>query len=150
MTTAKDAARALLNGLTDGVTSDGIVDALIDDRGNWHHGRSPEWVRTQRWERSRRAGEAAILSEAALRVDWDRPEEDLAWAHLQERDDPGSATRSTKASACGLLETLPDSSTWDEIAYFFYVRSKVERGLASARTGKGLTNEQVRAKYGLT
>jgi hypothetical protein len=27
--------------------------------------------------------DAALLSEAALREDWDRPEEDAAWAHLQ-------------------------------------------------------------------
>lgn len=29
------------------------------------------------------AGEAALLSEAALAEDWDRPEEDEAWSHLQ-------------------------------------------------------------------
>ena len=28
--------------------------------------------------------EAAILSEAALAEDWNRPEEDAAWAHLQQ------------------------------------------------------------------
>ena len=27
--------------------------------------------------------ESALLSEAALAVDWNRPEEDEAWAHLQ-------------------------------------------------------------------
>jgi hypothetical protein len=27
--------------------------------------------------------EAALLSEAALAVDWNRPEEDEAWSHLQ-------------------------------------------------------------------
>lgn len=27
--------------------------------------------------------EAALLSEHALAEDWDRPEEDVAWAHLQ-------------------------------------------------------------------
>jgi|SaaInl7_200m_RNA_FD_contig_41_54556_length_487_multi_3_in_0_out_0_1 hypothetical protein len=27
--------------------------------------------------------ETALLSEASLAVDWDRPEEDEAWAHLQ-------------------------------------------------------------------
>ena len=29
------------------------------------------------------ADEAALLSEAALAEDWDRPEEDAAWSHLQ-------------------------------------------------------------------
>ncbi len=28
-------------------------------------------------------GEAALLAEAALGVDWCRPEEDAAWSHLQ-------------------------------------------------------------------
>lgn len=28
-------------------------------------------------------GEAAMLAEAALAVDWSRPEEDAAWSHLQ-------------------------------------------------------------------
>jgi hypothetical protein len=28
-------------------------------------------------------GEAALLAEAALAVDWNRPEQDAAWAHLQ-------------------------------------------------------------------
>ena len=28
-------------------------------------------------------GETALLSEAALAVDWNRPEEDAAWLHLQ-------------------------------------------------------------------
>ena len=28
-------------------------------------------------------GEAALLAEAALAEDWLRPEEDLAWSHLQ-------------------------------------------------------------------
>ncbi len=29
------------------------------------------------------AGEAALLAEPALAVDWNRPEEDAAWSHLQ-------------------------------------------------------------------
>ncbi len=28
-------------------------------------------------------GEAALLAEAALAVDWNRPEEDAAWSYLQ-------------------------------------------------------------------
>jgi hypothetical protein len=28
-------------------------------------------------------GEAALLAEATLAVDWNRPEEDAAWSHLQ-------------------------------------------------------------------
>lgn len=29
-------------------------------------------------------GEAALLAEAALTEDWSRPEEDVAWSHLQQ------------------------------------------------------------------
>ncbi len=29
------------------------------------------------------AGEAALLSEGALAVDWERPEEEAAWSHLR-------------------------------------------------------------------
>ncbi len=28
-------------------------------------------------------GEAALLAQAALALDWNRPEEDAAWSHLQ-------------------------------------------------------------------
>ena len=31
------------------------------------------------------AGDAALLSEASLADDWDRPEEDEAWSHLQSQ-----------------------------------------------------------------
>ncbi|MGO8674559.1 MAG: hypothetical protein ACLQVX_01660 [Limisphaerales bacterium] len=34
-------------------------------------------------EESPRAHDVALLSEAALAEDWNRPEEDAAWAHLQ-------------------------------------------------------------------
>ena len=30
-------------------------------------------------------GEAALLAEPALAVDWSRPEEDAAWSHLQSK-----------------------------------------------------------------
>lgn len=30
------------------------------------------------------ANETALLSEASLAEDWKRPEEDIAWAHLQQ------------------------------------------------------------------
>jgi len=34
-------------------------------------------------EESPSTNDAALLSEAALAEDWNRPEEDAAWAHLQ-------------------------------------------------------------------
>jgi hypothetical protein len=34
-------------------------------------------------EPAQRADETALFSEAALAADWNRPEEDAAWSHLQ-------------------------------------------------------------------
>jgi hypothetical protein len=46
--------------------------------------------------------DAALLSEAALGEDWNRPEEDVAWAHLQ----PG---KSSKFTSCSKLFTVHSS-----------------------------------------
>jgi hypothetical protein len=39
------------------------------------------------------AHDAALLSEAALAEDWNRPEEDAAWAHLQPDKSSSFASR---------------------------------------------------------
>jgi hypothetical protein len=41
----------------------------------------------EEWQAAR-APETALLSEAALAEDWNRPEEDEAWRHLLERTNP--------------------------------------------------------------
>ena len=66
------------------------VEAVIDERG---HVRLLEAVAMGRPRRAlvtildeapaERADETALLSEAALAADWSRPEEDVAWSHLQ-------------------------------------------------------------------
>lgn len=65
------------------------VEAIIDEQGRVH------LLRPVQVEGLRRAlvtvldepaevpGEAALLAEAALATDWNRPEEDAAWSHLQ-------------------------------------------------------------------
>jgi hypothetical protein len=63
------------------------VEAVIDEEGN------VKLLEPVRPTSSRRAlvtileeepvAETALLSEAALSEDWNRPEEDEAWAHLQ-------------------------------------------------------------------
>jgi hypothetical protein len=42
---------------------------------------------------------AALLSEAALGEDWNRPEEDAAWAHLQPSKSASCRAQSSRASA---------------------------------------------------
>lgn len=64
------------------------VEAIIDEHGNvkllepLSPGRSRRALVTI-LEESSSAVENAYLSEPALAQDWDRPEEDQAWSHLQ-------------------------------------------------------------------
>ncbi len=66
------------------------VEAIVDERGTV---RLLEPVHLERRHRAlvtiladepTEAHETALLSEAALAADWNRPEEDTAWAHLQQ------------------------------------------------------------------
>jgi hypothetical protein len=65
------------------------VEAVVDDAGQvWLlgeiHGTGPRRALvTVLDEPAAVPGEAALLAEAALAVDWLRPEEDAAWSHLQ-------------------------------------------------------------------
>ena len=66
------------------------VEAVVDEKGNV---RLLEVVRLTAAHRAlvtildeapaRRVPEAALLGEQALAEDWNRPEEDAAWSHLQ-------------------------------------------------------------------
>lgn len=67
------------------------VEAMIDKQGNVRLLESVHLPTTRRalvmiLEEHPVAGvpETALLSEAALAEDWNRPEEDEAWAHLQQ------------------------------------------------------------------
>jgi hypothetical protein len=65
------------------------VEAVIDERGNVtllepvHPGGVRRALVTI-LEEQPMGGETALLSETALAEDWDRPEEDEAWKHLQK------------------------------------------------------------------
>ena len=66
------------------------VEALIDERGKVHMRETIQLPRPRRAlvtileeEPAPIANETALLSEAALAEDWNRPEEDAAWSHLQ-------------------------------------------------------------------
>ena len=67
------------------------VEAVIDERGNVrllepvHPGGVRRALVTILDERpSERRAENTLLSEAVLAEDWERPEEDEAWKHLQK------------------------------------------------------------------
>jgi hypothetical protein len=64
------------------------VEAVIQPGGEVRlvepvHVASPRRALVTILEESPRAHDAALLSEAALAEDWNRPEEDAAWDHLQ-------------------------------------------------------------------
>ena len=42
-----------------------------------------------------------------------------------------------------LLDKIPDDSTYEDIQYHIYVRSKIERALREAEEGKTLSHEEV-------
>lgn len=64
------------------------VEAIIEPNGEVRlvepvHVSSPRRALVTILEESPSVHDAAVLSEGALAEDWNRPEEDAAWAHLQ-------------------------------------------------------------------
>ena len=45
-----------------------------------------------------------------------------------------------------LVERLPESATWDDLAYEVYVRQALEQGIAQADRGQTLTHEDSLAR----
>jgi hypothetical protein len=69
------------------------VEAIIQPSGEVRliepvHVRSPRRALVTILEEEPQVHDATLLSEAALAEDWNRPEEDAAWEHLQ----PGKAS----------------------------------------------------------
>ena len=54
-----------------------------------------------------------------------------------------------KETARALVESLPDSATWDDLMHAIYVRGVIERGMDDARDGRIATVRDVRTRYGL-
>lgn len=48
-----------------------------------------------------------------------------------------------------LIDLLPENVTWDDLRYWIYIVANVEEGRHSARTEPLLTNDEVRARFGL-
>ena len=65
------------------------LEAIVDEKGRVHLlepvelGRRHRALVTILAEGPAKLYETELLSEAALAEDWNRPEEDAAWAHLQ-------------------------------------------------------------------
>jgi predicted transcriptional regulator len=46
-----------------------------------------------------------------------------------------------------LLDSIPDSASWDDIMYEFYVRKKVETALEQADAGEVFSHEEVEERF---
>ena len=57
-----------------------------------------------------------------------------------------SQSRNIKPDARQLVEGLPDSATWDDLAYEVYVRASIEAGLADADAGRTTSHEDALAR----
>jgi predicted transcriptional regulator len=55
-----------------------------------------------------------------------------------------------KELAHALIDELPDTATWSELAYRLEVRADIEEGLADARAGRVVSTEELRREFGLS
>lgn len=46
-----------------------------------------------------------------------------------------------------LLDNIPDTATWDDIMYEFYIRAKIEIGLEEADADKIVSQEDVEKRF---
>lgn len=53
---------------------------------------------------------------------------------------------SIKPDARQLVESLPESATWDDLAYEVYVRQAIEIGLAEADAGRTVSHDEAVAR----
>lgn len=51
-----------------------------------------------------------------------------------------------KPDARQLIEALPETATWDDLAYEVYVRQAIETGLADAEAGRTVSHEDAVAR----
>jgi predicted transcriptional regulator len=56
---------------------------------------------------------------------------------------------SVKQEAMRLVESLPDTASWDDLMYEVYVRQKIEEGLKAAEEGRVLSHEEVRKRFSM-
>ena len=54
--------------------------------------------------------------------------------------------QSVKEMARELIEHLPDTATFDDLMYEFYVRKKIEAGLKAVNEGRTLSHDEARKR----
>ena len=58
-------------------------------------------------------------------------------------------TESVKEQAYRLLESLPESATWEDLMHSIYVRQAIEAGLQDSDEGRTVDVKEVRKRFGL-
>lgn len=58
-------------------------------------------------------------------------------------------TETVKEQAHRLLDSLPDSATWDDLIYRIYVRQAIEAGIKDSDEGNTVDVAEVRKRFGL-
>jgi hypothetical protein len=58
-------------------------------------------------------------------------------------------TEGIKEQARRLLESLPDSATWEDLMYRIYARQAIEAGIKDSDEGKTMDVKEVRRRFGL-
>jgi predicted transcriptional regulator len=46
-----------------------------------------------------------------------------------------------------LAEKLPETATWDDVAYEVYVRQRIARGLEDMKAGRLISDEEIRREF---
>lgn len=56
---------------------------------------------------------------------------------------------STKRQAHELIDTLPDTATWEDVAYEVDLRASIESGLADSEAGRVVAVEDLMKELGI-
>ncbi|HEY4646040.1 MAG TPA: hypothetical protein VIH25_07155 [Steroidobacteraceae bacterium] len=54
--------------------------------------------------------------------------------------------KNPKAHARDIIDSLPESASWDDVMYELYVREAIDAGLADVAAGRTFTQDEVRAR----
>lgn len=56
---------------------------------------------------------------------------------------------SVKEESIHLIQSLPDTITWEDIIYEMYVKMKIEKGIQDFEEGRTFSHEEVLKRFGI-
>lgn len=54
-----------------------------------------------------------------------------------------------KEESIQLIQSMPDTVTWDDILYELYVKMKIKRGMQDFEEGRTYSHEEVMKRFGI-